>query len=38
MSDWRSAATPSRFRHAPEPDQPPYVLTGDSTSFDSRGP
>ena len=38
MSDRRSAATPSVFRHASEPEAPPYVLTGDSTSFDSRGP
>ena len=28
----------SRSRYAPEPGAPPYVLTPDSTSFDSRGP
>lgn len=38
MSDRLTAVTPSVFRHAPEPDEPPYVLTPDSTSFDSRGP
>jgi hypothetical protein len=38
MSDRLIAVMPPAFRHAPETDEPPYVLTPDSTSFDSRGP
>jgi len=38
MSDRQTAAMPKIHRFTPEPSAPPYVLTPDSTSFDSRGP
>jgi hypothetical protein len=38
MSDRRTAAMPKCHWCTPEPGAPPYVLTPDSTSFDSRGP
>jgi hypothetical protein len=38
MSDRRTAAIPAFYHGAPEPGAPLYVLTPDSTSFDSRGP
>jgi hypothetical protein len=37
MSD-RHTLAPRAFRRFPESGEPPYVLTPDSTSFDSRGP
>jgi hypothetical protein len=38
MSDRRVYAMPEFHRYSAEPSAPPYVLTPDSTSFDSRGP
>ena len=38
MTERDHALTPSTYRLALLPGVPPYVLTPDGTSFDSRGP